>query len=105
MSLVHAAFEFVAVWIPVCWMKALLGLPCPACGSTRALRHLLHGDVAGAAAMNPGLVAGLALAPLLAVWIARTPSGPWPPARLRLYRVAAVSAVAANWLYVLSAGV
>ena len=37
----------------VCLFKALTGLPCPTCGSTRALGRLVHFDLAGALAMNP----------------------------------------------------
>ena len=35
-----------------CPFHAITGLWCPGCGMTRALHHLLHGDVAGAVSSN-----------------------------------------------------
>jgi hypothetical protein len=52
----------------VCPMRALLHMPCPSCGLTRAARLVLGGDIAAATAMHPlwflvlpfvGIVAGL----------------------------------------------
>src|SRR6476619_7067440 len=37
---------------PPCVFHALTGLQCPGCGATRALYHLLHGDVSGAFRFN-----------------------------------------------------
>ena len=42
--------------LPPCPLRALTGLYCPGCGSTRTLHALLHGDLATAMAMNPLLV-------------------------------------------------
>ena len=42
---------------PPCLFHSLTGLQCPGCGTTRALHHLLHGDVAGAFRLNPMLFA------------------------------------------------
>ncbi len=39
--------------VPVCPTAALLRLPCPGCGLTRATLALAVGDVAGATAINP----------------------------------------------------
>ena len=41
-----------AGFYPPCLFHALTGLQCPGCGTTRALHHLLHGDVAGALRLN-----------------------------------------------------
>lgn len=49
---------------PVCPSIRWWALACPGCGGTRALYLLLHGDVWGAFAMNPLLMAAL---PALAV--------------------------------------
>jgi hypothetical protein len=50
-----------------CPLFAATGLLCPGCGGTRAVYDLTHGDVVGAAGMNPLLVLAV---PLLAIlWI------------------------------------
>ena len=41
-----------AGFYPPCLFHSLTGLQCPGCGTTRALHHLLHGDVAGAFRLN-----------------------------------------------------
>ncbi|MBI5198565.1 MAG: DUF2752 domain-containing protein [Nitrospirae bacterium] len=45
-----------------CPLKTVSGIPCPTCGSTRAIIHLAHFDLMGAFAMNPlissSLIAG-----------------------------------------------
>ena len=41
-----------ADFYPPCVFHAVTGLQCPGCGTTRALHHLLHGDVAGAFRLN-----------------------------------------------------
>jgi hypothetical protein len=38
---------------PKCTWHEMTGWPCPGCGSTRSVRHLLDGDWSGAMAMNP----------------------------------------------------
>lgn len=48
----------------VCLFKRLSGLPCPSCGTTRSIVALIHGDVAGALALNP---LGVAMAVILVV--------------------------------------
>lgn len=39
--------------VVVCPSRALLGLPCPGCGMTRATLALFRGDVAGSFALHP----------------------------------------------------
>lgn len=41
----------------VCLFKSWTGMACPACGSTRAVEHLLHGELMLALSINPvGLI-------------------------------------------------
>jgi len=37
----------------VCFFKNVTGIPCPACGSTRATIHLLHGEFWNSILINP----------------------------------------------------
>lgn len=55
---------------PTCLLKLATGVPCPACGMTRASLRLLRGDVLGSLAMHPAalpLAVGLAVAAALAL--------------------------------------
>lgn len=63
----------IYAFYPVCWLHKLTGLYCPACGSLRAMHHLLHGQAAVAFGCNPLLVLS---APLVFVfcfvkWLSR----------------------------------
>ncbi|MDR0988920.1 MAG: DUF2752 domain-containing protein [Prevotellaceae bacterium] len=52
-----------------CLFKQIYSIPCPACGSTRSILLLLHGDFWGALALNPlGLLLAAALI-LLPMWL------------------------------------
>ena len=46
---------------PVCPFRALTGFTCPGCGSTRALYHLVHGELIPAFELNPLFVLSLPL--------------------------------------------
>ncbi len=46
---------------PVCPFRALTGFTCPGCGGTRALNHLVHGELSLAFQLNPLLIASLPL--------------------------------------------
>jgi Protein of unknown function (DUF2752) len=94
----------------VCLFKTLTGLPCPTCGSTRAVGCLVHLDLAGALAMNP--LATMA-AGVLAIWalcdfglLARGRALEIEMGRPlgRVVRYAAVAAVFVNWVYLLASG-
>jgi hypothetical protein len=40
-----------------CLWKAVTGVPCPSCGTTRSIMHLAEGDLTGAVMTNPfGLI-------------------------------------------------
>jgi hypothetical protein len=52
-----------------CIFKALTHLPCPSCGTTRALTILMNGDIRGSLLINPlGVLLALALA-IIPLWI------------------------------------
>jgi len=95
---------------PDCPFHALTGLPCFACGSTRAALRLAAGDVAGALLMNPlaavtlgGLWIGGLAAPL---WLALRLPLPHEPRSLPLYaRVAAMGILLANWCFLVARGI
>lgn len=53
---------------PPCMFHQFTGLYCIGCGLTRGLHALVHGDIAGAFAMNPLGMLLLALIPLMAAW-------------------------------------
>lgn len=56
--------------ISICIVRNITGVPCPGCGTTRSVMHVLHGDMQDALMSNPlGLFAVVALA-VLPLWIA-----------------------------------
>jgi hypothetical protein len=64
--LVGAAYLFLfepgrTGFFPGCPFRALTGLSCPGCGTTRALHQLLHGNVLAAFELNPLLALFLPL--------------------------------------------
>ena len=96
--------------LTLCVFKGLTGLPCPTCGSTRALGRLFALDFAGALAMNPFtalvavLVAGWAVADL-ALLPRRRALGLDVPEHFGFFlRVGALVLFLANWVYLIAAG-
>jgi hypothetical protein len=63
----NAPGPVVSALLGACPFLAATGLACPGCGTTRALRALMHGEVAAAFAFNPLL---FVLGPLTAVVLA-----------------------------------
>lgn len=95
---------------PACLFKALTGLPCPTCGSTRTLARLVDLDLVGAFAMNP-LAAAAAFA--IAAWAAadlvlvrggRALALEIEPGPARRLGAVALLAAVANWAYLLVEG-
>lgn len=94
-----------------CGFKSLTGFPCPFCGTTRAF--LQAGDARWADAWRESPL-GLLLFPALLVlviwsawrlWRSRREPPPLEPLRIPAWLVIAASAaVAANWIYRLTAG-
>ena len=102
-----------AVWLamqlpwPRCNFRALFGIPCVTCGSTRAAVALLNGDVSAAWMWNPlAMVGMLAIAVFdiyaLAVLLSRAPRlrmrfGRWKwPLLLLVFAAGGL-----NWIYLL----
>lgn len=98
---------YAPVW-PRCPLKALSGVPCPACGSGRATLALARLDLAAAFASNPLFtVAALAfvLGGLLALGAAIAGRGVGEPRTLSVpARAALVLAVGANWAWLVLDG-
>jgi hypothetical protein len=56
--------------VSICIVRTVTGVPCPGCGTTRSVIHVLHGEVLDAVKSNPlGLLAVAALS-VLPFWIA-----------------------------------
>lgn len=89
---------------PPCLFRAGTGIPCPACGSGRAVIAFLQGRFPAAATSNPLAAAGLLLllaGGLLApFWVLAGGPLPHVPVPLpRLWRAATALLLLANWLY------
>lgn len=109
-----AGLVVLATWAPpddaslsICFTRRVIGVPCPGCGLTRGLAHLLQGDLARAMALHP--LAPLAAADAIVGW------GIWglvvhglataPPARaVRLVVLAQLAVFVALWLGRLATG-
>ncbi len=39
--------------LPICWLKASTGIPCPGCGLTRSLSTIMRGDLSAAVLLHP----------------------------------------------------
>ena len=88
-----------AAGIVLCPLRRFAGVPCPGCGSTRALVLLFRGEFAAAFAMNPLAVS---LAAAVPAWWLLFRRRTWSRgAKIALLAVAS-AAVALNWLWVLS---
>jgi Protein of unknown function (DUF2752) len=96
--------------VSFCAFKAVTGLPCMTCGTTRAFGRLFSLDLAGAIAMNPlSAAVGLALVPWGIADLVLLPRGRALTLEVRpglapVLRVAAVTLVVANWAYLIAAG-
>lgn len=93
--------------MPECNFKRFTGLPCPTCGSTRAVRALHDADLLGAMQWNPLVTLGFAAVALYLVYAAvvlifRLPRfrPPPPSARRKLaIRIGVITILLVNWAY------
>jgi hypothetical protein len=96
--------------LPLCYVKALSGLPCPTCGSTRAAGRLFELDLAGAFSMNPlatlaaFAIVAWALGDLALLPRRRALGLEVAPRAGSVLRIGVVVAVLLNWAYLLAAG-
>lgn len=96
--------------LTLCYFKALSGWPCLSCGATRAVARLALLDVRAALAMNPlAAFGGLALVPwglsdAVLMVRGRALRASLAPSLHRGARWLVVSALAANWVYLLAVG-
>ena len=96
--------------VSFCLFKAVTGLPCMTCGTTRAFARLFALDLSGAVAMNPlSAAVALALVPWGVADLVLMPKGramalEVSPAVAPFLRVTAVSLLAANWAYLMVVG-
>jgi hypothetical protein len=99
-----------------CLFKEVTGIPCPSCGTTRALIALLRGDVRGSVMINPFgalLALGLLIVPFWVLgdfllsketFYRRYAAAERILTRTRWMQAAAVAVVLFNWAWNISKG-
>lgn len=98
----------LAAALPPCLLHRLTHIPCPTCGSTRALIALGRGEIATALALNPLLVLlGFGLILGAAVLVAATGAGRdlsriWQSQDAGRWRRLGIAAIVLNWIYLLA---
>ena len=98
--------------VPLCPLKTITGIPCPACGGTRAMRALIgHGDLLTAFRFNPLATIGAFAALAFLVYAAIVILFRRPRMRVllaapdqRWLRIAAWTAILANWAFLIIDG-
>lgn len=95
---------------PRCPFHAVTGWPCVTCGATRSTIAFLHGDVVSALRWNPlvwAALCGIIFFDLYAaiVLVGRKPRlriVNWSVGEKKMVRIAAISLLALNWIYLLA---
>ena len=94
--------------LPACLFRAATGIPCPSCGTTRALVHLAHGDLAGSLILNP--LFSLIMITALLLFLARSASLPFGRSKVTLnhtrregifLRAGMAGLFLMNWIYLI----
>ena len=99
-----------SAFLPECNFHRWTGVACPSCGATRAVLALAHGRVGDAFGWNPlvALVAAVLAGGALAVPVVVATTRRVPVLSGRIPRAAwwiLAAAIAANWAYLVLAGV
>ena len=90
--------------ITLCVFKRLTTVPCPGCGSTRAVLHLIHGRLGQAFAAQPlalSVAAGVFLTLVLRVIFARRIQFDLTRTQRRIVWGIAAGLLLVNWAYVI----
>lgn len=56
--------KYLDIHLTLCPTKSLLGIPCPGCGTTRAIRLCFEGAIGQAVKMNPNIILVWVLIPI-----------------------------------------
>jgi len=95
-----AAVKMVSAVPLFCPFEALIGLPCPGCGMTRAMLSLITGHVGAAAAHNPFcffIALVLAASVLPAHWLGKVP--PVITSFVPYFYALVLAAIVAFWVF------
>lgn len=96
------------VTLPPCGLRTLTGIPCPLCGSTRALIAFSHFNLADAFRFNP-LVAAVCLfffawlvLSSVDCWLGRNQTARlWQRLQRKPWLILLVAGLLANWIYLM----
>lgn len=106
LAVVAAAWTPIRALLRPCVFKELTGVPCPSCGSTRAVEAFIHGRLLESIALNPlfvaalavFLVGGIAVAP---IWLLLDGKIPETETSGRRVALAIATIVVANWIFLI----
>jgi len=111
LCLLGVALVTPGIQLPVCGFKTITGLPCPTCGITRTIIALSRGDVSRGVFMNPLAAILCAVGLLYLVYAAIVLALRLPRFRptvtsigARRLRIAACTALAVNWIWLIATG-
>jgi hypothetical protein len=111
-TLAISAFCWLGLGLPwpQCWLRHILGIPCPTCGSTRCALALAHGDIQGALWLNPMAFAAFCAVGLFDLYAAGTLWFGLPRIRLsdvpakikQVFAFLVILLATGNWIYLLT---